>query len=284
MAGMSLKFFRRKGGMRGIIFKTLEWVVMANWCCSLRVLEGGAAWKDGHFSTSKCDSREGGIPDLLPPGPPGNPQAAPLEATHAAAVPRPRGTMLASAELPLLSSILMMGHVPPNSTASPHPRPHCPGHQPLSVPGDTSGVLRASQSTSGLKLAAPGPRCDLQTCFHWLIMLYTLRCFAYIFFKISHVSAFPAEPGVLAAPGLHSHRAATAWSPRGLPLSCEAQVLGRPQHSPHLTAVYLASLLVDLTSTLSSRSRSCPGMAVYGRGALPTQPCLPNISLRVAVY
>lgn len=188
-----------------------------------------------------------GFPDLLPPGTPGNPQSAPLETALAAAVPRTRGTMLASAELPLLSSILMMGRMPPNNTACPSP-PHCPGHQPLSVLGDTSGVLRASQNTSGLKLAAPGPRCDLQTCFHWLIMLYTLRCFAYIFLKISHVSVFPTEPGVLAALGLHSHRAATAWSPRGLPLSCEARVLGRPQCSPRLTAVYLASLLVDLTA------------------------------------
>lgn len=126
-----------------------------------------------------------GFPHLLPPGTPGNPQAAPLETAHAAAVPRTRGTMLASAELPLLSSILMMGHVPPKSTAcTPRPAPaNCPGHQPLSVLGDTSGVLRAFQNTGGLKLAAPGARCDLQTCFHWLIMLYTLRCFAYIFFK-----------------------------------------------------------------------------------------------------
>ena len=63
---MILKFFRRKGGMRGIIFKTLEQVVMANWCRSLRVLEGGAAWKDEHFSTSKCDPREGRFPRLAP--------------------------------------------------------------------------------------------------------------------------------------------------------------------------------------------------------------------------
>lgn len=66
MTGMILNFFRRKGGTRGIIFKTLERVVMANWCCSLRVLEGGAAWKDGHFSISKCDPREGGFPRLAP--------------------------------------------------------------------------------------------------------------------------------------------------------------------------------------------------------------------------
>lgn len=121
-----------------------------------------------------------GFPDLLPPGIAGNLQAVPLESAHVAAVPGTWGTMLASAELPLLSSILMMGHVPPNSTGCP---PHCPGHQALSVPGDTSGVLRASQNASGLKLAAPGARCDLQTCSHWLIMLYTLRCFVYIFVK-----------------------------------------------------------------------------------------------------
>lgn len=118
MAGMILKFFRRKGGTGGLSSRLLNrWSWQTGAVLSECLREG--CLEDEHFSTSKCDPRKAGFPDLLPPGIAGNLQAVPLESAHVAAVPRTWGTMLASAGLPLLSSILMMGHVPPNSTGCP---------------------------------------------------------------------------------------------------------------------------------------------------------------------
>ena len=98
----------------------------------------------------------------------------------------------------------------------------------------------------------------------------------FYFLKNLDFSVFPTEPEVLAALGLHSHRAIITWSPRRRPLSHEAGVLGMTPVPtvPYCLAPGLGGACwssgPDSNLAPERRPLSSPGPAARGREALPT--------------